>query len=69
MGGMVKHLPEEPLQQLSCAQRRMRVSVVVEQSPSDCHLFSSWKGSWRRHRGNCAKNFFMCFVSISINVS
>ncbi|GBM49092.1 hypothetical protein AVEN_266447-1 [Araneus ventricosus] len=28
--GMVKHLPEELLQQL-CTQRRMRTSVVVEQ--------------------------------------
>ncbi|GBL64767.1 hypothetical protein AVEN_202668-1, partial [Araneus ventricosus] len=69
MGGMVKHLPAEPLQQLTYAQRRMRASVVMEQSPSDYHLFSSLKDSWRRHRGNRAKNFFMCVVSISIHVS
>ncbi|GBO03944.1 hypothetical protein AVEN_66017-1, partial [Araneus ventricosus] len=36
-------LPTEPLQQLLCAQRRMRKSVVVVQSLSDSHLFQHQK--------------------------
>ncbi|GBL85416.1 hypothetical protein AVEN_34605-1 [Araneus ventricosus] len=40
---MVKHLPAETLQQLLYAQRRMLVSVVVEQSLSDYYLFQNLK--------------------------
>ncbi|GBM81479.1 hypothetical protein AVEN_163633-1 [Araneus ventricosus] len=40
---MVKYLLTKQLQQLFCAQRYMRASVVVEQSPSDCHLFQHQK--------------------------
>ncbi|GBN52498.1 hypothetical protein AVEN_259694-1 [Araneus ventricosus] len=54
----MKHLPAEPLQQLLCAQGRMRTSAVGEQgnpsiSPTVPILFpatniysSTWKGSW-----------------------
>ncbi|GBN04005.1 hypothetical protein AVEN_257593-1 [Araneus ventricosus] len=47
--GMEKYLPAEPLQQLLCAQRRMRASVVVRQHDasyefcSDYHLFQHLK--------------------------
>ncbi|GBL80934.1 hypothetical protein AVEN_26339-1 [Araneus ventricosus] len=41
-GEMVKQFPAEPLEQL-CAQRRMRASVVVEQSPRVYHLFQHLK--------------------------
>ncbi|GBM11868.1 hypothetical protein AVEN_26784-1 [Araneus ventricosus] len=40
---MVRHLPAGTLQKLLCAQRRMRVSVVVEQYSSDHHLFQKLK--------------------------
>ncbi|GBM44364.1 hypothetical protein AVEN_185666-1 [Araneus ventricosus] len=39
---MEEHLAAEPLQQL-CTQRRMKTCVVVEQSPSDYHLFQHLK--------------------------
>ncbi|GBL98132.1 hypothetical protein AVEN_143148-1 [Araneus ventricosus] len=41
IGGLIKHFPTEPLQQLFCAQRRMRGRLVKEQFPSDYHLFKS----------------------------
>ncbi|GBN15311.1 hypothetical protein AVEN_61769-1 [Araneus ventricosus] len=41
MGGMVKHLPSELLQQLLCGQLRIRASMVMEQSSSDCSLSST----------------------------
>ncbi|GBN83458.1 hypothetical protein AVEN_206196-1 [Araneus ventricosus] len=39
ISGMVKHFPAELPQQLLCVQCCIRASVVVEQSPSDYHLF------------------------------
>ncbi|GBN30690.1 hypothetical protein AVEN_5482-1 [Araneus ventricosus] len=50
IGGIVKQLPAEPLQQLLCAQCCMRERVVAEKCSSDCHQFEHLKRFLARQR-------------------